>query len=260
MKPQVYVPGSWTGFLDFNTDEDWESWEEDYREYILEFAQISDSLGIEIFCIGTEFKIASKKREKFWRSLIEDVRSIYNGKITYASNWDFYDQIPFWDALDYIGVNAYFPLVEDKTPKVADLKEAWKPLVKKLEEFYERTDKPILFTEFGYLSVDGCAFNTWEIEPRVKSTPINEQAQANALEALFSTFYPNEFWHGGFLWKWFPNGQGHEGYIERDYTPSRQNCSTSTFKMVLKKLEATNMKIVNTNSELRKEIEAARKN
>ncbi|MEL6865638.1 MAG: hypothetical protein AAFP19_14520, partial [Bacteroidota bacterium] len=48
---------------------------------------------------------------------------------------------------------------------------------------------------------------------------INEQAQANALEALYSSFWQEPFWAGGFIWKWFPNMTGHEGYPGKDYTP-----------------------------------------
>jgi len=48
---------------------------------------------------------------------------------------------------------------------------------------------------------------------------INERAQANALNSLYEIFSQQEFWAGGFLWKWFPNMQGHEGYPDKDYTP-----------------------------------------
>ncbi len=79
--------------------------------------------------------------------------------------------------------------------------------------------KPILFTEYGYLSVDGCAWKGWEVESKVNQMPINQQAQANAIGALWNTFSQEPWWAGGFLWKWFPEMQGHEGYPERDYTP-----------------------------------------
>ncbi len=67
--------------------------------------------------------------------------------------------------------------------------------------------------------MDGSAGKTWELENQIRELPVNEMAQANAYEALFSSFSEEGFWHGGFLWKWFPDGHGHEGYIEKDYTP-----------------------------------------
>ncbi len=219
LKPQVYVPRSWTGHLDFPSAADWEKWEAEYQAYILPMAELAQQHDVELFCIGTEFKIGSRKRPAFWRALIRKIRTRYDGKLVYAANWDEYQQVPFWDELDYIGINAYFPLVDAPTPAVAALKKAWTPHLEKLKAFSEQIGRPVLFTEYGYLSVDGCAYNTWELEGRIRSLDINEQAQANALQACFETFFVQPFWAGGFLWKWFPNMQGHEGYPAKDYTP-----------------------------------------
>ncbi len=235
LKPQVYVPGGWTGDLDFKTEKEWQNWEKDYEAFIIPFAEMADSLNVEILCVGTEFKKSAKKREQFWRNLIEKVRKIYKGKLTYAANWDEYLDVPFWDALDYAGVNAYFPLTNSKTPKIAELKKAWQPYLKEIRQFYKKVKKPVLFTEYGYLSVDGCAFNTWELEAQVKELKINHEAQANAIHALFEIFWEEPYWDGGFLWKWFPNMRGGEGYNERDYTPQGKSGQEVLEKWFLKK-------------------------
>jgi hypothetical protein len=219
LKPQVWVPRSWTGNLDFDTEESWQSWESDYEAYILPLAEMAEVLGVELFCIGTEFKAGAPKREHFWRQLIAKVRERYKGPLVYAANWDEYPDTPFWDALDYIGVNAYFPLSEEGTPDPEQLRRQWQPTVEALRDFSNKTGRPIIFTEFGYLSVDGCAGKTWELEKRLPELQANEQAQAQALDALFSTFWPEEFWAGGFLWKWYPNKGAGEHYWAKDYTP-----------------------------------------
>ncbi len=219
LKPQVYFPGSWPGGLDFDSESDWITWEKDYRDYIMTFVPIADSMEVPLFCIGTEFKRSEQKRPHFWRQLIKDIRAQYKGQLTYASNWDCYHQVTFWDDLDYVGIDAYFPLVEDKTPSHNDLINAWQKPLQEIRTMHQKTKKPILFTEFGYLSVDGCAHKTWELEKHVHDLPINEQAQANALDALFAVFSKEDYWAGGFLWKWFPNMKGHEGYPASDYTP-----------------------------------------
>lgn len=219
LKPQVYVPGSWTGDLSFAHEEDWQKWAASYKDYILPYAAMADSMDVELFCIGTEFKKTVQKREQFWRNLIQKIRKIYKGKLTYAANWDEYERVPFWDALDYIGVNAYFPLLNKKTPTVPKLINAWHPYQETLARFAETSKRPILFTEFGYLSVDGCTYNTWELESQINQLSVNEQAQANAIEALFTVFWEKPYWGGGFIWKWFPEGKGHEGYKDKDYTP-----------------------------------------
>ena len=172
-----------------------------------------------MFCVGTEFKISVKKRPHFWKQLIEDMRCRYTGKLVYSSNWDNYDNVSFWEDLDYVGISSYFPLSSAATPTESDLKKEWQSKIKLFRKFYRKAGKQILFTEYGYLSVDGCAGKTWELEKKVHSLPINEQAQANAFQSLYSQLWDEEFWAGGFIWKWFPEGMGHEGYVPRDYTP-----------------------------------------
>jgi hypothetical protein len=219
LKPQVYVPRGWTGALDFPTDYDWETWEKDYTEYLMRYLDIATAEKVELFCIGTEFANALRKRPQFWLDLIEAVRQRYSGKLTYSSNWDDWPSCPLWPKLDYIGLGGYYPLVDAVTPSVDSLREAWKPIATRLRHFSQYRQKPVIFTEFGYLSVDGCGWRNWELESGIEGRNINHQAQSNCYEAFFSTFRTEPWFAGCFLWKWFPNMQGHEGYPERDYTP-----------------------------------------
>ncbi|MBX2892883.1 MAG: hypothetical protein KF734_18285 [Saprospiraceae bacterium] len=219
LKPQVWIPRAWTGTLAFQSDEEWEQWEKTYERYILRFAALADSTGVDMFCIGTEFNAAIQQRPQYWHQLIQKIKKTYKGKLTYSANWDDWDKVPFWAELDCIGLGGYFPLVAATTPTVQELKAAWEPIKERLRTYSKQQNRPILFTEFGYLSVDSSGWRNWELERDIKRRNINEQAQANCYEALFSTFQHEHWWAGGFLWKWFPNMRGHEGYSERDYTP-----------------------------------------
>lgn len=223
LKPHVWITGSWVGALDFSTEEEWIQWEKGYLSYIRHFAKIAQDQNVDLFCIGTELKVSIQKRAPFWKNLIKHVKSIYTGKLVYAANWDEYHLVPFWDDLDYIGVDAYFPLLDANTPDVNELVKQWQPTVKKLHKQSEKYGKPILFCEFGYLSLDGCAHNTWELEKKRTTTSINQVGQANALQALFQTFWEKDWWHGGFLWKWYsdPTQQAQKNPIFHagDYTP-----------------------------------------
>ena len=223
LKPQVWIHDHWVGNMDFKTEEEWKRWEDDYKKYILQNVKIAAELQVDMICIATEYNIAAVKREAFFRKLIAEIKSMYSGKLSYCSTWNNYRDIPFWDDLDYIGISAYFPLIDDTTPTIEQLTVEWQKIIRELESFSEKTKKKILFTEFGYLSVDGCAGKTWEIENQIESRQINHIAQANAYEALFSSFWEEGWWAGGFVWKWFPNGEGHEGYPEKDYTPQGKN-------------------------------------
>lgn len=222
LKPQVYMHNAWVGTMSFGHEKDWLAWENAYREYIMFYAGMAAKHQLQLFCISTEFDRAAILRESFFRTLICDIRSIYKGKLVYSANWDQYQNIPFWDQLDYIGISAYFPLRDDKVPEIPDLIQAWEIPIQHLENYSMRLQKPLLFTEFGYLSVEGCAGKTWELEKCLDQIPINQKAQANALEALFCCFWNQSWWAGGFLWKWYPEGKGHEGHPERDYTPQNK--------------------------------------
>ena len=233
LKPQLWIRGSWTGDLSFEQEGQWETWEQSYTDFILTFAHLADSLQVDLFCLGTEFRNAIAARPAFWFNLIHQVRQIYHGSLTYAANWDDFDQVPFWDSLDYVGINAYFPLLRDENPTVEALIKAWKPYRKKIHNWSARMKKPVLFTEYGYLSVDGCAFNTWELEDRLPDCRTNELAQANAYEALFTVWSQEPYWQGGFLWKWYPQINRHHRHLDKDYTPQgkiAQNVITRWFQ------------------------------
>lgn len=219
LKPQVYVPGSWIGSVDFETQQEWEKWEDSYRTYMMNMVELAQEESIDMICIGTEINFSMEKREAFWRQLIKDIRKQYSGLLVYSANWDSFRDVPVWDELDFIGISAYFPLSKSETPSQRELLRKWRPIINRLKVYSQRIEKPILFTEFGYLSVDGCAYRAWELEKEVHQLDKNDLAQANAIDALFMAHWNQPYWAGGFLWKWFPNMQGHEGYPDKDYTP-----------------------------------------
>lgn len=235
LKPQVYVPGSWTGGIDFANDEAWKTWEANYEKYIMTFAKIAAEEHVALFCIGTEFKVSSRYRPEFWIHLIEKIKTVYDGKLTYAANWDEYPHITWWDKVDYIGVDAYFPLSDSAVPSVDELIQAWRPVAKKMENFSSQYQRPILFTEFGYMSVEGCAGKTWVLEKDRSILKYNEQAQANAFEALYQALWPTDFWAGGFIWKWYPNEFASGNRMRKDYTPQNKQGLSTLSKWYLKK-------------------------
>ena len=111
LKPHLWIKHSvFTGELDFKTDAEWEKWESEYEKYILNFAKVAESENIELFCFATELKNPIAKRPQYWNQLITKIRAVYKGKLTYAANWDEFEDTPFWGQLDFIGIDAYFPL------------------------------------------------------------------------------------------------------------------------------------------------------
>lgn len=222
IKPQLWSRDLWIGDMDYDTQAEWDSFHTDYTRFICYWARMADSLDADLFCIGTEIKYSAMNHPTYWSGLIDTIRQIYSGPLTYAPNWDEYNQITFWDKLDYIGVDAYFSLLPDKTPSVCDLKEAWKPIVAEIESIQKQYNKPVLFTEFGYLTLDGCAYETWVLEKNRGSVDINQQAQANAVQALLETFGEYDWWAGGFQWKWYSDLQLSTRSYADDYSPQNK--------------------------------------
>lgn len=217
IKPHVWVVGDgWPGDFDLEKEEDWKIWEDSYRTYILTFASIADSVNAELFCIGTEYRFAAKKREAFWRQLIKEVKEIYSGPLTYAANWDNYENVMFWDELDYIGIDGYFPVSKEQVPNFDEIKSGWEGVTKDLKAFSEKWGKKVLFTEYGFKSSD---YNVSGMQDEKTQVP-NMENQFNGYRAFFETIWKEDFFAGGFLWKWtfFPNDKN-SGPTNARYTP-----------------------------------------
>ncbi|MDE0471091.1 MAG: hypothetical protein OXH57_04055 [Ekhidna sp.] len=220
VKPHVWIAAEgWCGNFNLTTEALWQQWETDFRKYIINHAKKADSLSVEIFCIGTEYRIPARERPEFWKSLIQDIRKVYDGKLTYASNWDNYENITWWDKLDYIGVDAYFPLTNRDDPTIDQIKEGWVPVKKRLKAFSQKWDKLILFTEFGFQSVNGAVGKHWEVEKSPES--INFQLQADAYEATFQSLENESWWAGGFFWKWHLMMRS-SSYFRMEWTPQNK--------------------------------------
>lgn len=227
LKPHLWVNrGFYTGNLNFLTVAEWEKWERDYEKYILDFAELAQQEKIELFCFGTELGNAVAKRPHYWLQLIQKIRKIYTGKLTYAANWDDFDKVPFWNELDYIGIDAYFPLSDAATPTVGELNKAWHKHIVKIEKLLTKSHKKIIFTEFGYRNSNQAAKEPW-LE---SNKELNNLAQANGYESLFQTFTKKEWFAGGFAWKWYADSYYKDKKNSIDYTPQDKPASATIKK------------------------------
>lgn len=220
LKPQIWLMnGKYTGHIRMKSEKDWLAFEKCYSDFILYYANIAQEINADIFCVGVELEQFTTHRLSFWKTLITKIKSIYKGKLTYASNWDEYKKVLFWKQLDFIGVDAYFPLVDSKSPSLNQLKKAW--LKHKLELFksHQYYNKPILFTEYGYRSVNYTTKEPWD--SNLKSD-INLKSQAIALTAIFHSFWNETWFKGGFVWKWHPNHIKSGGKNDNRFTPQNK--------------------------------------
>lgn len=224
IKPQLWVGhGEFTGYIKFKSEKEWNTFEKSYCEFLLPFLKIAETRKIELFCIGTELAETVKEKPEMWLKIITFCKKHFSGKLTYAENWDAFHQFPYWDKLDYIGVDAYFPLVETKNPKVKALKKGWEKPLNQLKNCSDKFGKPILFTEFGYRASDWACAKPWAHENDLK---LNEELQAKAYQALFESVWKKEWFAGGFVWKWFPFHEEHLGEDKTEYSPQNKKAES----------------------------------
>ncbi len=192
--------GSWRGEIAC-APEEWVDWFENYRNFILHYAKMAAEEKVELFCIGTELTSVATIKENMWKEyVIRPVKEIYKGKLTYAANWnEEFNQIKFWDELDYVGIDAYFPLSGEERPSLAELKSGWQKWVAEIEEFQKRVNKPIIFPEIGYCSAKGAAKSPWEEGGRGE---LDIELQADCYEAMFEAFWDKEWFYGVYWWRW----------------------------------------------------------
>ena len=150
------------------------------------------------------------------RQVISDVRGLFGGPIIYASNHGGEEtSIQWWDAVDFIGVDAYYPLTLKNDPTLAELKAAWVTPTLTLESISSQYNRPIILTEIGYRSVDGANRRPWEWQ---SGGTIDLQEQADCYRAALETLWGKPWLRGIYWWYWSTNpDQG--GPEDVDFTP-----------------------------------------
>ena len=208
VKPHVWVSqtdgGKWRSDIFPTNDKNWESWKKGYRDFILRYATLAQQAQAEMFCIGTEFTRLSLEKPRFWKSLIKEVRTVYSGKITYAANWyKEYENIRFWKDLDYIGIQAYFPLTKTKNPNTRQIAKGWAKHLPTIEAVQKKHKRKVLFTELGYKSTADSAISPWEwIEHSDKQKEdYSGETQANCYAAFFNTVWKKDWFAGVHIWQ-----------------------------------------------------------
>ena len=227
LKPHVWInaptPGTWRSDIYPSSEANWQTWRDSYREYILRYARLAERGDVELFCIGTEFTRLTTEYPEFWRELIVEVRAVYSGQLTYAANWyQEFDRIDFWDQLDLIGVQAYFPLVDKNNPSVEEISAGWARPLSELKRVSERYQRPVLFTELGYKSTSDSATKPWEWveDPEASDRELSHETQANCYAAFFESVWVQTWFAGAHLWQFRPEPFG--GYPTADnldFTP-----------------------------------------
>ena len=173
---------------------------------------------------GEEDRLARINRRRrlllaHWQRLIAEVRGVYRGRLTFAANFDNYREVAFWDRLDLIGINAYFPLRAALGSPLTEgaLQEAWREVFAEIETFKSAhdLDRPVFFTELGYTRRSGVTVAPWSSRGFVpiwspqgdhvllwSARPIDPEERALAVRALYAAWSEERWPFAGLLyWK-----------------------------------------------------------
>ncbi len=233
LKPHILMRGGnwgWPGEIEMQNEEDWQMFFKYYYSWIRHYALLADMYEMDIFCIGVELMETTRDHQAEWREIIARIRQIYHGPIVYAANWyEEFEQITFWDELDYIGLNLYYPLSKKDTVTLTDLKEGMQTGLPIIEKIVLKYNKPLLLTEVGFTSSAASWQNPHE---RKRRASVVLEDQALSYKAIFESFWDKEWFYGFYWWKWptylenggeqhngfTPNGKPAEEVVKRWYS------------------------------------------
>ena len=223
LKPHVDASaGGWRGEIDPSNRD---AWFASYTAFLVHYALMAAREGVEMLCIGTELKTVSHSVNRArWHAVIDAVRAVYPGTLTYAANAtsvdDEFTTVSFWDRVDLIGLDGYFPLTNQPGPTLSQLIAAWRnnakglDIVAAVKSVSDTHQKPVIFTEIGYRSSSGANIEPWNFERTGTYDPVE---QRDCYDAAFTAWIEHSEWmHGFFWWAWRVPAPA---IADQDYTP-----------------------------------------
>lgn len=218
LKPQIWLRGSWPGDIKMNSDSDWKQFYKNYHRWIRHYALLGEIHQIDMLCVGVEFVKSTLAHEDEWRAVFKNLRGLYSGQLTYAANWgDEFEKVQFWDELDFIGLNCYYPLSKKDDASKAELSKNFESVKKKITKVYDKHRKPIVFTEIGFRSIDA----PWKHPHAEGDDTYNDVHQDRCYQVILEGV-ENEDWYGGILWWKFPSYLTYGGDANNAYTPNNK--------------------------------------
>lgn len=216
LKPQIFCWQGWSGDINMQNENDWNKFFDCYTKWIMHYALLAEMYEADIFSVGVELQDATTSHPEAWKKLIAEVRQVYSGKITYCANWGYeFDNIHFWDDLDYMSVNCYYPLSEKNDPTDEELKTSFEATLDHLHSAQKKFNKPFLFTEIGFKSIE----RPW-IKPHFDDDDqqVDQLAQKRCYEAIFSAMQDEDWISGMYIWQ-FPTYMDYAKRNTKGFTP-----------------------------------------
>jgi len=208
LKPHLWVArGEWRARLDPAAG--WDAFFDSYEPWMVGYARLAAETGVEWLVIGTELR-SSLGQEARWRQLIAAIRSVYEGELVYAANWDAMDAVPFWDALDALGIQFYPPVAQDEDAPLPEMQARLDGYFDRLGELSREHERPVIFTEIGYRSVTTAALRPHEWTEHTPDAQLDLDLQHTLYTLFFAEACEHDYVRGVYLWKWFTDPDSRE--------------------------------------------------
>ncbi len=207
IKPHIWSrdfgrAGKWAGDIQMNSEADWSVWFKQYGDYVLYNARLAAETKADALCIGVELEKTST-RDADWRKLIADVRKIYDGPLCYSAAFLEWQKITWWDAVDVIGITAYFPVATVDAPTDQQIRDGWTKVYDELIPFARKLNRKICFTEIGYTASTTAGKEPWSANVKTR----DEQLQSRLYRIALEEAARHDELVGVFVWKWFTSSQ-----------------------------------------------------
>jgi len=212
VKPHVWIPKSWAGAIEPDSEQSWHTWFSRYRCEIERIARIAAEENADGFMIGTELTKTTQRPE--WTELIAAARTLFPRTLLYvAHNVDEAEAVPFWPLLDAIGVTLYPPLGadHDRAGRLAVMRA----VADRLDALSSRVGEPVVVAEIGLRSATGAAAKPWE-SAEERTTSADPQLQAKVLADWLAVLDRPSI-HGVLIWRWFTDPAA-GGLKDTDFT------------------------------------------
>jgi 20S proteasome alpha/beta subunit len=193
-----------------------------YQQMIVQEAEVAQANGAQMLSIGAELdQLTGPQYLSYWTDIINAVRQVFTGALTYSASWNTASEVSFWSQLNYEGIDNYVPLSNAANPTLQDLVNGWlnpateatnpgayavignQSPVEYFENLSAQSGKPLLFTELGYANDSGAA-----ADPSASGNSPDPTLQADLYQAFFQAWTQSHSSAlvGTYFWEWDPNG------------------------------------------------------
>jgi len=213
LRPTLEFEG-WTEWRGGLQPTNWQAWFDSYMQFILHYAEIAERTGVEMMTVGVELKNSNGFTSN-WRTVIQQVRTVYHGLLTYSDSELLagLSRIEFWDDLDLIGCSGYTPITgsgsywdtgmvpTDDPPFTAFVSSIERAYAEHVLPVHERYDMPVVVAEAGCGNYDGANQCPWCWESIADSSQDNNE-QVMYFEVLLQVLSAKDWIEGVFPFVW----------------------------------------------------------